>query len=300
MRFHVPLLFGLISATAHGADPVPGVLAPEEFAQGWVSLFDGHTDFGWRADGPVAVKNGVMSFGKEKQTILKPTVDFGSDFEITLELLGGVLIAGDREVEFENVPATGRSWGQVTVRSLAGRVSVSTRDVNSTSNRGESRPFALRSLPTNVMTVKAIKARPTKTTLLLNGRDLTGWKRFTGNPKQELSKYQITKAGELHVTNGPGDLQTETSFKDFCLHLECKSNGKALNSGLFFRCLPGQYQQGYEAQIQNGFKDDDRTKPTDFGTGAIYRRIPTRRVIPNDNEWFAMTVLAVGPRCARG
>ena len=78
--------------------------------------------------------------------------------------------------------------------------------------------------------------------------------------------------------------------------VECKTNGKALNSGIFFRCLPDQYQQGYEAQIHNGFKGDDRTKPTDFGTGAIYRRTPARNVVANDNEWFAMTVLAVGPR----
>ena len=67
-----------------------------------------------------------------------------------------------------------------------------------------------------------------------------------------------------------------------------------LNSGIFFRCIPGQYQNGYEAQIQNAFKDNDRTKPVDFGTGAIYRRVPARKVVPNDNEWFTMTVVADG------
>jgi 3-keto-disaccharide hydrolase len=33
----------------------------------------------------------------------------------------------------------------------------------------------------------------------------------------------------------------------------------------------------------------------DFGTGAIYRRIPARKVVPNDREWFAMTLIAAGP-----
>ena len=37
-------------------------------------------------------------------------------------------------------------------------------------------------------------------------------------------------------------------------------------------------------------------KPSDFGTGAIYRRVPSRKVVSDDNEWFTMTVLAVGPR----
>ena len=37
------------------------------------------------------------------------------------------------------------------------------------------------------------------------------------------------------------------------------------------------------------------TQPVDFGTGAIYRRIATRRVVPNDFEWFTMTVAATGP-----
>ena len=87
------------------------------------------------------------------------------------------------------------------------------------------------------------------------------------------SKFEVTKDGELSVKNGPGDLVTEKEFDDFVLQFECKTLGKALNSGIFFRCIPGQYQNGYEAQIQNAFKDDDRTKPLDFGTGAIYRRV---------------------------
>ena len=72
----------------------------------------------------------------------------------------------------------------------------------------------------------------------------------------------------------------------------------AANSGVFFRCIPGQYQNGYEAQIQNSLKENDRTKPLDFGTGAIYRRIPARKVVSNDNEWFTMTIVAEGKRIA--
>jgi hypothetical protein len=148
------------------------------------------------------------------------------------------------------------------------------------------------------VTVRNAKAKPHGLEPLFNGKDLTGWKKFTGNPKQSKSEFSVTPAGDLALKDGPGDLQSEKEFDDFVLQLECKTNGKGLNSGVFFRCLPGQYQQGYEAQIQNAFKGDDRTKPVDFGTGAIYRRVPARKVVSNDHEWFTMTVLARGPHIA--
>jgi len=146
--------------------------------------------------------------------------------------------------------------------------------------------------------LRNIRYRPRGLSPLFNGKDLSGWKQFTANPKQAKSKFTVTKEGWLNVTDGPGDLQTEKQFADFVLQAECISNGKHLNSGIFFRAIPGDYQQGYEAQIQNGYKNDDRTKPTDYGTGAIYRRQPARKVVSNDNEWFTMTVIAQGNHIA--
>jgi hypothetical protein len=111
------------------------------------------------------------------------------------------------------------------------------------------------------------------------------------------TKFEVTPAGELSARNGPGDLQTAGQYDNFVLQLECKTNGKGLNSGVFFRCIPDQYQNGYEAQVHNGYKDD-RTKPVDFGTGAIYRRVPARKVVADDGAWFTMTVVADGPHFA--
>jgi hypothetical protein len=146
--------------------------------------------------------------------------------------------------------------------------------------------------------IRSIKARPFGTQPLFNDKNLDGWKINAADPKRMSSKWEVTKDGELSVKNGPGDLVTEKEFDNFVLQLECKTNGKALNSGVFFRCIPGQYQNGYEAQIQNAYKDNDRTKPADFGTGAIYRRVPARKVVTNDNEWFTMTVVADGKHIA--
>ena len=139
--------------------------------------------------------------------------------------------------------------------------------------------------------------KPADTKPIFTGKDLSGWKVFK-DEKREKSKFEVTKDGELHLTNGPGDLQTEAKYADFVLQLEFKTNGDALNSGVFFRCIPDQYQNGYECQIHNGFKDGDRTKPADGGTGAIYRRQPARKIVANDKEWTHLTLIAHGPTFA--
>ena len=144
---------------------------------------------------------------------------------------------------------------------------------------------------------KGITFTPEGVKPLFNGKDLTGWKVFK-DEKREKSKAEVTKDGELRLTNGPGDLQTDGKYADFVLQLECKTNGDGLNSGVFFRCIPDQYQNGYEMQIHNGFKDGDRTKPSDYGSGAIYRRIAARKVVANDKEWMHLTLIARGPTFA--
>ena len=86
------------------------------------------------------------------------------------------------------------------------------------------------------------------------------------------------------------------------LQFESKINGDGLNSGVFFRLMPGTDEapsNGYELQLENVFADGDRRQPKDkAGTGAIFRRTTARWVVPNDNEWFTTTLIANGPRIA--
>ena len=160
--------------------------------------------------------------------------------------------------------------------------------------------------------LRTVKLRPLGLKSIFNGKDLTGWKEFPG----KKSQFSVNERGELNVKNGPGDLQTVAAWDDFVLQLECLSNGKHLNSGVFFRCRPGEYQQGYEAQIRNEFTKeptqtytvedyDPRTHQllgkkkvpstaVDYGTGAIYRRVPARKEAAKDHAWFTMTVVAQG------
>jgi len=82
------------------------------------------------------------------------------------------------------------------------------------------------------------------------------------------------------------------------LQLEIMTGGQHENSGVFFRAEPGKKWQGYESQIYNRWRDGDRTKPKDYGTGGIYNRQPVRKVYSNDREWFTMTVVAHGRHIA--
>lgn len=141
-----------------------------------------------------------------------------------------------------------------------------------------------------------IYLKPLSTTPLFNGKDLTGWQVVPGGK----SVFTV-KDGSIHVANGRGFLETEKTFANFILQAEMKTNGDGLNSGIFFRAQKATAEapsNGYEAQVHNLFKGNDPTKPVDFGTGGIYRRIPARRVSAKDREWFTLTVAAHGTRIA--
>jgi hypothetical protein len=137
-----------------------------------------------------------------------------------------------------------------------------------------------------------IRVRPLGLAPIFNGQDLTGW----STAQTRASQFRVTDAGELRVENGSGQLETAGRYGDFILQIECFVAGDNLNSGIFFRSIPGDYMMGYESQIHNGFRDGDRTRPVDAGTGAIFRRQNARLVVPDDHEWFYKSIIADGPQ----
>lgn len=136
--------------------------------------------------------------------------------------------------------------------------------------------------------IESITVKPVLSQQLFNGKDLSGWKTY------DVIDAGVNENGELTVKNGNGSLETAKSYGDFNLSLDVYVNGEGLNSGVFFRSIPGEKMNGYECQVHFGFLDGDRTKPKDCGTGGIFRRVDARKVIGNDKEWVNVYINAVG------
>jgi hypothetical protein len=331
MRRVLALLLLLPLTTACWAADEGGLnqLTPKEAAQGWLLLFDGETTFGWDPAGQPKVQEGALSFSGD-ETVQAATTTAFRDYEVTFEyrIARGskdarpVKLLRDADTSF---PLTvyddwaqavftfngGQTTGSVTFKDL-GKDAFAQASVGS---KVESRHLAFE-VPRGVkLSLRNVRLQPRSTTPLFNGKDLEGWKEVPG----KKSKFNVTNEGWLSIKDGPGDLQTENQWADFVLQLECRINGDRLNSGVFFRCIPGQYQQGYEAQIQNGLAKESKTYTVeeydpkthelkdkkkvenwsaDYGTGAIYRRVPARRPVARDREWFTLTVAAQGRHIA--
>jgi hypothetical protein len=143
-----------------------------------------------------------------------------------------------------------------------------------------------------------IRLKPLGLKTLFNAKDLEGWRKVD-NPKIPSPAHEWSVIdGMIHVEKGPGQLETENKYQDFVFQLEIRTNpkqpGHHPNSGVFFRGDAGAFWSGYESQIQNGYKNNDRTQPEDFGTGAIYNRVSARRVISDDGRFFYKTIVAQG------
>lgn len=283
------LVIAAASASAAEKDEVkPNRLTPKEIADGWILLFDGETTFGWKIDGEAKVENGVLVLGGLKAAKAETTTAF--------DWMNAAL-----EVETSWEGATGPSLllpGEVTPVKLddSSRGKFVRQKAKS---QGLSRASGIRQqlfeVPAGTrLLLRNVKYRPLGLKPIFNGKDLSGWREIPGR----RSKFTVTDEGELNIKDGNGDLQTEGQWADFILQLEVIVGGRHLNSGVFFRCLPGQFWSGYESQIRNQWRGDDRSRPVDYGTGGIYNRQPARRVVSTDREWFTKTIIARGNHIA--
>jgi hypothetical protein len=324
----------LLPTALQAADrPEHNTLTEKEIRDGWILLFDGKTIFGWTSPNGSkwSVVDGQLYPQKGKPGVLVTTTAF-RDYELSVDyqksaegyLNPGLLCDQEGKGGYQallGTPHSGRA-GRWHVQVIVEKGKIKSGIVTGLSGKVKARvAIADKSSPTPTQPrhislngteciVYSVKLRPLNTKPLLNGKDLSGWKVHPGLKSQ----FTITKDGELSLKNGRGDLQSEGQWDDFVLQLECKTLGKNLNSGVFFRCLPGEYQMGYEAQIHNGFgkpkeytledydpkthkllgKRKEKYDAIDYGTGSIYRRQPARLQAAKDGEWFTMTVVASG------
>jgi len=146
-----------------------------------------------------------------------------------------------------------------------------------------------------------IKLKPLGLQPLFNGRNLDGWQKVDRPNRPAVHEWSV-QDGVLHVEGGAGQLETDKAFQNFVLQLGVRTKPPKPevhpNSGVFFRGDKGAFWSGYESQIRNEYRNDDRRQPVDYGTGAIYFRVPAREIIPNDGEFFYKTIVAYGRHMA--
>ncbi|MBI1786992.1 MAG: DUF1080 domain-containing protein [Acidobacteria bacterium] len=146
-----------------------------------------------------------------------------------------------------------------------------------------------------------IKLKPLGLQPIFNGKDLKGWQ-VVDTPRAKEKPVWSAKDGQIHVEKGPGQLETEQTWDDFVLQLDIRTNASGPahhpNSGVFIRGDKNGFWTGYESQIRNEYKDGDRAKAVDFGTGGVYHFQAARKVVSNDNEYFTKTVVARGRHIA--
>ena len=140
-----------------------------------------------------------------------------------------------------------------------------------------------------------VQQLPSQMTLLFDGKTLTGW-------TLRGKAVAVVEDGAIRLTNGSGSLESKGKYGDFVLQLEyltpVRPDGKGINSGVFFRCIPGETMDGYECQILNNPSEVDYEKFIGTDTGGLFRRQVGRNVGPKDGEWNYLTIAAQGARMA--
>ncbi|REJ66946.1 MAG: DUF1080 domain-containing protein [Planctomycetota bacterium] len=317
--------------TSTDGPPIENRLTTEELAAGWIQLFDGGSLYGWRAasDAPWRVVEGAIMVDQGEPGLLHTTTQFADfelklDFQADAETNSGIFlrtsprpnsptdgcyelnIARPEVSPFPTGSFVGRKmgsnnnfdgqWHQYHVRAVGGQFRVyldGELSLEYEDPRPLGRGFIGLQLNEGRVAFRNIKLKPLGTESIFNGRDLAGWKIFP----DKQSEFSVVD-GALRMVGGPGQLETERQWGDFILQTEIRVDGDELNSGIFFRSMPGEYQMGYESQIHNGMVDGDRNRPSNFGTGGIFRRQPARLIMARDREWFHKTIVCEGNHMA--
>ena len=305
-------------------------LGSDKIADGWLALFDGKSLFGWRSPGKAsadwAVDSGTVKVTTGEQCLLRTAAQF-DDFILELEFFAppetnsGVfirtspkptdLIKDCMEINIapdSNPYPTGSIVGHVVGKPVQldhsiwnrMRIAANRRSIKvwindelvtdyQTPTESPGKGFIGLQLNSGEVRYRNVFLQPLNLRSLLGNSELNGW----NVAESRESAFDLANS-VLQVKSGPGQLETKQSFGNFIFSTHVRTNADGLNSGVFFRCIPGDFMNGYESQIQNQFKNGDRKAPQDAGTGAIFRRQNARIVNADDQHWLAKTIIADG------
>ena len=308
-------------------------LPASEAAEGWIRLFDGHTLYGWEITGAAnwRVEDGKIVVDSGAACLLCTSMPW-QDYELIVEykadaetnsgvFLRTPLEPEDPELDCYEVniapndnpfPTAGivkrkkanaiegdvdhDAWHTMEMVMDGKNLKVS---VDGTLLCDYTDPIGLDAgrigLQHNSGHVefRNIRLRPLGMKDLLDA-DLSQWTKYPDMP----GDFSINDDGQLHVQGGRTQLESKDSFADFLLLSEYKLPTAEMNSGIFFRCIPGDEMMGYECQISNQTKEGNPLMPADHGTGGIFKRQDARLVAGDVDDWSTVLLVASGPTMA--
>ncbi len=276
----------------------PGPLVPyfnplteAEITEGWISLFDGHSLFGWESNAAEvnwAVADGTITADSGPKGLLltyTPFADyqFRCDYKLAAGGNSGVFLRTLREpkdvlkdcyevnivdehpegyltgsivgIQKTAEPITGSGdWHTFLLTANGTKITIAI-DGKEVCTYDDTRPEARRSgligLQKNAGKIEF------KNIALqpLNQKPLFNGTDLTGWRTVPGSKGEFTvEDGTIHVKGGEGFLESESQHKDFVLQTQARTNDVAVNTGVFFRTEAGTEKaksNGYEMQVDN-------------------------------------------------
>ncbi len=300
---------------------------------GWIRLFDGHTFFGWEIAGNAnwRIEDETITVDQGEPSLLCTSMPW-TNYELTLEFNADeqtnsgvflrtplevddpatecyeVNIAGDdnpfptggvvkRQKASDKAPKqTYGQWRTMQIQLDGKRLQITVDDQLVCEYTDETTLAAGRiGLQHNGgrIAFRNIRLRPLGLNSLLD-QDLSQWKKY---PEMK-TEYTVNDEGVLQVKGGKGQIETKQTYDDFVLLAEYKLPQPEINSGIFFRCIPGLEMMGYECQVSNAMKDGSPLTPGDCGTGGIFRRQDARFVAGESGKWATVVLAAHGAKIA--
>jgi hypothetical protein len=304
-----------VEASKPKSDPLkdvapPGPVVPyfnplteAEISEGWISLFDGHSLFGWEpnnkevnwavADGTITADSGPIGLlltytpfadyqfrcdykmaaggnsGVFLRTLAEPKDVQKDCYEVNIVdehpsgFLTGAIVGLQKTAE----PITGSGDWHTFLLTASGTkitVAIDGKEVCTYDDtRPEARKSGLIGLQKNVGKIE-FKNVALKP---LNQKPLFNGTDLSGWRTVPGSKGEFTvEEGTIHVKGGEGFLESESQHKDFVLQAQARTNAEAVNTGIFFRAEAGTEKaksNGYEAQV-----DFSRNEPEASAPGA--------------------------------
>jgi hypothetical protein len=312
---------------ANADDLLAARLPADESSMGWIRLFDGHTLFGWEITGAAnwRVEEGSIVVDKGANCLLCTSIPW-QDYELTLEFKAeektnsGVFLRsplapedpaidcyevniapGDhpfptasvvkrKKADESETPQVFGQWRTMNMH-LEGkqlRVTVDNELVcDYTDPLGLSAGRIGLQHNSGRIEFRDIRLRPLGLESLLDA-DLSSWNKYPEMP----GEFTTTEQGWLRVKGGRTQLESKEPYDDFVLLAEYKLPTVEMNSGIFFRCIPGDVMMGYECQLSNAMKDNNPLSPMDCGSGGIFRRQDARIVAGEVDKWATVLLVA--------